>query len=70
MQPKLVGPVHVPDDPKSVIEDVYYKGENPFMRMYNRCITYADFIYVRFSTFNVLKVFAVVQRGRHVNLII
>ena len=45
------------------------KAEIPFMCMRNRCITCVDFIYVTVSTFNALKVFAVVQWGRDVNLI-
>ena len=46
------------------------KGEHPFMRLHNRCVTYTDFIYVTFSTFNVLNVFMAVQQKRQVNLII
>ena len=42
------------------------KGENPFMRMCNRCITYVDFIYVTFSTLTALNVFVAVQRKRQV----
>ena len=41
---------------------LHNKGENPFMCMHNRCITYAASIYVTFSTFNALNVFAAVQR--------
>ena len=38
------------------------KGENPFMRMRSICVTYAVCKYVTFRTFNVLNVFAAVQR--------
>ena len=44
-------------------------GEDPFMRLGSRRITYADFIYVTFNMFNVLNVFAAVKQKRQVNLI-
>ena len=50
--------------------DTPLKAANPFMRMRNRCITYAVCIYVTFSTFNELNVFTAVQRRWQVNLII
>ena len=46
------------------------KGDNPCMRVRYRCIAYTAFIYVTVSVFNALNVFAVVQRGRDINLII
>ena len=44
------------------------KGENPFMRMRNRCIIYAAFRYVAFSIFTALNV--AVHWRKQVNLII
>ena len=46
------------------------KAANPFVRMCNRLITYAACIYVTFSTFNALNVFAVIQRRRQAKLIL
>ena len=45
-------------------------GDVLHMRMRSVCVTYAVYNYVTFRTFDVINLFAAVQRLRKVNLII